>query len=171
MRALAATGIIEYHPETQICGQHDGKINLFGLDWITGVYSNDEALDLATALSNRQRKELLVRGREIRIAIPAPPDSQSWTPGEALKFARAVLVGLESATVTSARRGEIRVVPGGGDEGGLTSLLGAMRPIDADEWTIGVTVIDATLSPQSARGTQMPLQWPHSVSWRGEVLR
>jgi hypothetical protein len=81
------------------------------------------AAKLVYELSNRQKKEIIERGRCLRIALPLPDD---WAPeGDPLAFARGVIGRLDRLWVRSAQVVELPIVtplvPSGE---GLTRIMG-----------------------------------------------
>ena len=77
-------------------------------------------------LSNRQKQEVIERGRCLRIALPLPDD---WDPeSDPLAFARGVIGLMDRSWVRSAQVVELPVVtplvPSGE---GLTRIMGEIR--------------------------------------------
>lgn len=114
-------------------------------------------------LSNSQRKELLVRGVELTLALPAPP----WEV-DPLTYARESLPAQFSELVTSAEEIDIVVrVPDRGEtthDSLLKDRIGSIVPenkIDnAEGLLISVVVIAVTLTPRGNRHKQKGIQWP-----------
>lgn len=111
-------------------------------------------------LSNRQAKELLVRGQQLVIYLPCPavPD-----PGDARDFARSSL-DVEQHLVDDADWVDVAVQPGAGGEG-LDGLLGQILTDEqaATRWHVTLVVCAATLIPPRCRGSIDRPQWPGSV--------
>lgn len=120
-------------------------------------------------LSNRQRKELMVRGRRLDLAIPSPlhkvPDLVEW--------AKAVLPTDVHQYVRSAERQAIVVTPRiDGTHETLTDVLGAIVVADGSprRFTAQVIAVVVELSPDNARHSPIDLQWPIDVVIDGRRL-
>jgi len=113
-------------------------------------------------LSNRQRKELLVRGTVLRIALPAPLEHDV----DPDVFARSVL-GEIAEYVSNAVEDEIVVSPRILPHKTITDVLGSIvdpKTIGPGKWTICLPVIVVELSARRARHTgQILPQWPAGV--------
>lgn len=120
-------------------------------------------------LSNRQRKELLVRGAELRIALPAPPED-----ADALAWSREVLPRDVAHMIVSADETELLVEPTiqVRRPETLTELLGAIVPeTQARAWGVCVAAIVVTLRPADCRHPGRPEpQWPQDVIVEGRLL-
>ncbi|MBV8780182.1 MAG: hypothetical protein JO353_02185 [Phycisphaerae bacterium] len=116
-------------------------------------------------LSSRQRKELLVRGRPIHLALPAPPT----TIDDPVDWAKTVLPGDLRTLVRSARKVQLRVQSGSSSAEGLAGLIGEIAP-EGQRFTIGVAAIDVELEPEKPRGAPLQLQWPKEVDFFGRRI-
>lgn len=116
-------------------------------------------------LSNRQRKDLLVRGAPIELALPAPPikidDPVNW--------ARTMLPQDVRQYVTEARLDLVRVALGNRSDAGLTSIIGEIVE-RIDRLTIGVSVVRVLLTPAARRHPAVGLQWPADALLDGRSL-
>src|ERR1035437_5569199 len=98
-------------------------------------------------LSNRQKKELLVRGRSLQIALPAPPVEVR----DPLDWARSVFPTDLRALVRSAESVELNVGPGVGIAANkaqavsLAELIGAICEQGECPFLICVVAIVAVL--------------------------
>lgn len=117
-------------------------------------------------LSNMQRKELLVRGRSLLIAIPTPLTKQS-----PLDFARSVFEPDIAEMVEKAEEIEIRVAAPlrQTSASNLTAILGAIveRETPTPIFSTEMIVIEVQISPRNCRGEVKKLQWPKSVEFFG----
>lgn len=117
-------------------------------------------------LSNRQQKELLIRGASIRIALPVPDQDIDDT----LSWARSVLPPDLRPLSREAVEDEVRVSPlFSGSRGTLTEALGHITANPAD-WTIGVAVVIVRLAPDKPRTRDDGVQWPSHVVHHGMRL-
>jgi hypothetical protein len=108
-------------------------------------------------LSSRQAKELLIRGRPLRIAVPAPPGP---TP-DPLDWARSVLDPQLRPMARDARRMIVRAVPYlGGEMCGITEIIGRFAADHERDWSVGVEVVALTLAPTRPREAMARTQWP-----------
>lgn len=111
-------------------------------------------------LSNRQRKELLVRGQQITIAIPANADDE-----DAVAFAKSSLPE-DELCVSDAEWDEIAVLLTTGATDGLTGVIGEIKTNQSGvgKLTIYVMVCVVTLTPPSRpRGKIGGIHWPGSA--------
>lgn len=115
-------------------------------------------------LSNRQRKELRIRGVGLVIAIPEPWDGDE---DDALAFARAALPE-DSEEIASAEWDDIPVeLPAGGP--GLAGVLGAILPPDPPPCLhLVVRVALVRLRARNERHCHSAPQWP-GVAISGEM--
>lgn len=122
---------------------------------------------LTYTLSNRQRKELLVRGRPLQIAIPLGPDDV-----DPIGWARASLPEDEE-WIESAECAEIIACASG--TSGLNGMLGEIQ----DDYATAlrkrlppmcISVVIATLVPPSIRNGTMQIQWPGRAWIDGEEI-
>ncbi len=122
-------------------------------------------MKLVFELSNRQRQEIIERGRCLRIALPLPDD---WDPeGDPLAFARAVIGLLDRSWVRSAQVLELPVVtplvPSGD---GLTRIMGQIAHQGTDRLTTlvhRVTCVVAEVAASDAGLHDARIQWPAAV--------
>lgn len=119
-------------------------------------------------LSNRQRKELLVRGTQLRLALPVPPhavdDPRDWAASVLTTDVRDMVTEAEETelTVSAIRRTA-------NDQ--LVSHLGEILDPDCGQYLLTVVVILVTLRPPNCRHTSLaPPQWPMQVEFRGDIL-
>ena len=108
------------------------------------------------AMSNRQRKELLVRGRPLRLAIPCPPEKIT----DPAAFVRRSLVDASDGTIHDADIEEISVHP-------FSPGLGRIVPEGETDYTIQVAVVSFVLRPANVRGPETKLEWPGGVLRHG----
>lgn len=110
-------------------------------------------------LSNAQRKELLVRGTPLAIALPTPIDD----PPDWLAWARAAL-GDEGQYVS--RRPEIISMAVGPrkSDAGLTSVIGGFVDALTEPfcWLVEVAIVELD-PPTAPRHKRAKVQWPGSV--------
>lgn len=110
-------------------------------------------------LSNAQRKELLVRGTPLAIAIPVPMDD----PPDWLAWAQA---GLGDLGRYVSRAPEIMSLPVGPlrSDSGLTSVIGGFVEASPDSlyWIVEVAVVELD-PPDKSRHKRSKVQWPGSV--------
>lgn len=117
-------------------------------------------------LSNRQRKELMVRGAELRIAIPAPMDQDY----DELAFARAALAvqDIRDDWIVAAEEETLAISPTGSGEG-LDELLGGFTD-DPAIYSVPTVCVVATLCiSDRPRHRDEKIQWPAAVvcgGWR-----
>lgn len=113
-------------------------------------------------LSNRQRKELLVRGQQLTILLPASADTSDETP--AREWAARLLSDDVAPLVHSAEWGEAIVTPSTA-QAGLGAVLGQIVPEEdaAQHWHSVVIVCRVVLRPRDCRGVLERPQWPDSV--------
>lgn len=113
-------------------------------------------------LSNRQRKELLVRGQQLTILLPASADTSDQTP--ARDWAARLLPPDVAPLVHSADWDEAIVTPTR-DRAGLSRILGRILAEGdaAQHWHSVVIVCRVTLRPLDCRGVLERPQWPESV--------
>lgn len=121
-------------------------------------------------LSNRQRKELLVRGRPITIALPI---AQGVSDPRAL--AQRLLPEIDGAAGEMIRSAEVVTVYVAprqhGTESGLAGVLGTIVDEPGHGWCVTHEVLAVDLSPRRPRGKPLPMQWPGEVLVDGEPLR
>lgn len=113
-------------------------------------------------LSNRQLKELLVRGQSLRILLPAAADSSD--DDDPVEFARERLPEQLQPLVSGAAWEEVAVAPTPHSPG-LTGVLGALISYEQslEQWHYLITVCAVTLTPPDCRGSMRGNQWPGSV--------
>jgi hypothetical protein len=122
------------------------------------------------SLSNRQRKELLVRGCRLFVAIPLGPDDDI----DPVKFARDSLPE-DREWVTEAEIADLMVCASGA-VGGLNGLLGQILDFDfsaalnTGKVPTFVAVVIATLCPPNQRSELPRVQWPGSVCIDGKKI-
>ena len=114
-------------------------------------------------LSNGQRKELLLRGTPLAIAIPAPPeDPPNW-----LEWARNVIVE-DGQHVVSAEPCTVTVSRSGIEGDGLTGFIGTIHEGTPDFFCWGVDAVVCHLDPPgSSRRDRKRVQWP-ATAVRGD---
>jgi len=110
-------------------------------------------------LSNNQRKELLVRGTPLAIAIPAPfSDPEDW-----LAWAKQSL-GDEGQYVHKVP--EVMMLPVGppNTDSGLASIIGNLATATEQpfHWLVEVAIVELD-PPLSSRHKRSKVQWPGSV--------
>jgi hypothetical protein len=118
-------------------------------------------------LSNAQRKELLVRGGLIVIALPLHPSEIDWAdaadPSELAEFAAA---SIEGATLDQVRRVAIvDLIVGASSGEGLTGCLGAIfgEPSPSNlQRLCPALVVDLCATAKPRHQSQRP-QWPASA--------
>lgn len=108
-------------------------------------------------LSNRQRKELLLRGTPLLIVLPAPRDCPD-DDADVLKWARHAL-DEDKRYVTRAYRDDVCVTPHGGD--GLAGVIGQIVQGRADElcWWVDCILVELD-PPTTPRHPRSRSQWP-----------
>lgn len=117
-------------------------------------------------LSNGQRKELLVRGRQLRIALPVPPVE----PPIPLAWARSVLTADIASLAIEARVGWLWVqMLRPREPKGLGGHLGVIVDDPLGTLCQCVRVVLVTLRPDHCRHTKHAIQWPGSVVFLGAV--
>ncbi len=122
-------------------------------------------MKLVFELSNRQTKEVIERGRCLRIALPLPDD---WDPeSDPLTFARAVIGRLDRSWVRSAQVVELPVVtplvPSGE---GLTRIMGQIAHQGTDRLTTLIHRVICVVAEIAASESARPdarIQWPAAV--------
>lgn len=119
-------------------------------------------------LSSRQRKELIERGRNLRIALPLPEQWQDRD--DPLAYARSVLRGIDRAWVRSADIIELPVVAPLGHAGGgpPSSLAGLWGSIAGDgecetKFVFLVIAIEARISSSDSPRREGHVQWPAAI--------
>lgn len=122
---------------------------------------------LTYSLSNRQRKELLVRGRSLQIAIPIGPDE------DPVDFAKASLPE-DADWITQAKISEVMCCAS--NSAGMPKLLGQILTCDYESALsmqripLYVAVVVATLTPPKHRGSPVPIQWPGKAFVNGQEI-
>ena len=127
-------------------------------------------MKLVFELSNRQKQEIIERGRCLRIALPLP---DNWDPeGDPLAFARAVIGLVDRSWVRSAQVMELPVitplVPSGD---GLTRIMGQIAHDGTDRLTRlihRVICVVAEIASLPAAWHDAQIQWPAAVVIDGE---
>ena len=105
-------------------------------------------------LSNRQSKELLVRGQQLYIALPVPLDESL----DAMAYARAMLPEVEEH-ISDARFETLEVaIQLTRSPVSIADKLGAFGDVNGVRHTIDVVI--ATLTPPRCRGDRNVLEWP-----------
>jgi hypothetical protein len=131
-------------------------------------------------LSNEQKKELLIKGRSVQIALPTPHEE----PEDLVEWARSVLPRDLQPLVRTAELELVEVRPNlGTRRNTLTELLGEIIsdiPEDEDddrpqpeELTIWMDVCVITLAgnvPRDPDGQPLPPQWPLDVQLGRKLL-
>lgn len=112
-------------------------------------------------LSNRQQKELLIRGQQIRIAIPVDPESDSsdsgvWYAKQSLPEHAEYVTGTLTQSITVAL--PPRDVPG--TIGTLGDICDARHRPESHQIPVAVEVVIVTLTPPSMRGEMPRVMWP-----------
>jgi len=113
-------------------------------------------------LSNRQRKEIFVRGAELTIALPLPIEDCD----DVLAWARSVLGDVDSQDIAEAREDEVVVRATVRAESGLPKLLGKIVRDEErrapGEWHYAAAVILVTVrhAGREPRRTYTHPQWP-----------
>lgn len=127
-------------------------------------------MKICYTLSNGQRKELMVRGRPVMIALPAPPIEVD----DPIDWAKSMLPADLRQCVVSAELREVRVDPTGSRENPPTVLPHIMGSIVTDDhrgWTVcHVAVVVRLEHSRPTRGTATKLQWPAGVTVDGRPL-
>lgn len=109
-------------------------------------------------LSNRQRKELLIRATPLLVVLPAPRDCQENDAG-LLKWARHAL-DEDKQHVTRAYRDDVCVTTPNGHDG-LSGVIGQIVQGRADELCWWVDCVLVELDPLSTpRHPRSRPQWP-----------
>lgn len=123
-------------------------------------------MDITYYLSNNQRKELLTRGRRLRLAIPVPLDDCDLE-----EFASKVLDSELSDLVSEVEDREVRVNPcAGKTDTSLAGLLGQIVPDDyrgTPLFSVQIAVVVVTLTPPRCRGSVPGIHWPGRVHFFG----
>lgn len=109
-------------------------------------------------LSNRQQKELILRGQELTIAIPYTDDEPSDPAG----FIRESLPELPSDIEIRDAATELvlsRMIPGNPDTvaGRIGAITDHVLPSDI---CVQIAAVVATLHPPRCRGAMPKIQWP-----------
>lgn len=117
-------------------------------------------------LSNRQKKELLIRDRMIVVAIPATWEAceMDERPTVDLRdWAAARIEGIERSQIVSALLLDVVVEPKRGGDG-LTAILGMITDPAPGRLQIVVSVVAVTLCATARpRHAPTPLAWPGSA--------
>ena len=124
---------------------------------------------LTYVLSNGQRKELLVRGRPVLIALPAPPIDVE----DPIDWARSMLPADLRGDVVSAEECEVRATPLRGrthPPTTLTHLLGDIVDVERTIWTACHQVVLVRLEHGKPRGPATSPMWPANVHVDGVPL-
>lgn len=108
-------------------------------------------------LSNGQKKQLLIRGGPLTIAVPAPAD----IPASWIEWARHSFID-EGKYITGVRIDHIVVTTPAGD--GLAGVIGAIvHAADPDPsrltWAIEVAILHFD-PPNAPRHARTQIQWP-----------
>lgn len=113
-------------------------------------------------LSNKQRKELMVRGRRLDLALPLPQHPVA----DLVEWAQSVLPQDLRQYVRSARRATVMAAPKiGASQDTLTDVLGTIvheKP-PAWWWVTQILAVVVELAPEHTRHTAIDLQWPLDV--------
>lgn len=117
-------------------------------------------------LSNTQKKQLLIRGGPLQIAIPTPEfdPENGWLP-----WARRAFIE-DGKYITGVLIDHVTVTPTG--DRGLAGLMGAIvhDPASADEsllmWRIEVALLNFD-PPNKPRQPRQRVQWPASAEHDG----
>ena len=117
-------------------------------------------------LSNSQRKELLLRGQQIELALPVPPHR---TP-DPLAWARSVLPRDIAPLATAARVEALWVAAIRSPAPNLTGHLGRIVPDPIGTLCQRVQAVIVTLTPADHRGTREGLSWPLEVRFGDDLL-
>lgn len=116
-------------------------------------------------LSDRQRKEILVRGSQLRIALPVPPydleDPLVWARDVLPADIRQLAISAEEAEIAVKAMRTTTAVPT------LTSHLGEIVEDDTHMYCQTVVVVVVTLRPQHCRRDFPRVQWPLRVHYHG----
>ena len=113
-------------------------------------------------LSNRQQKELVIRGQVLTVAIPVPWDE----PDDLVSFARESLLELPADVDIVAEDGEVCVSlpPMDAAGGQVTAILGHIDGLkDGSQIAARIAVVVATLTPPRSRGRVKSVQWPGGI--------
>jgi len=121
-------------------------------------------------LSNRQRKELLIRGRPIAISLPIAEEVR-----DPIAVARRLLPELDGQAGERISRAEVATIyvaplVGSDCDGGLTAILGRIADEACGHWIVTHEVLIVEISPHKPRGTMTPLQWPGGVLLDGRPI-
>lgn len=119
-------------------------------------------------LSSRQRKELIERGRSLRIALPLP---EQWDDSDdPAVYARSVLRGIDRDWVRSAEVVELPVIAplghaGGGPPSSVAGLWGDVAgDIDRDiTFVFLVLAIEVMVSSRTQPRREGHVQWPAAI--------
>lgn len=127
-------------------------------------------MNVKYGLSNRQAKELLDRGRPLRIAVPAP-DQEEYDPR---RWLAEVMPEVEPGWIVSAQERVLPVNPLGrhtaSDEQSLVGLLGRIvhdrteRPPNVKVTVLVVCVVAELQAQRVAR------QRPGLLEWAGRII-
>lgn len=104
-------------------------------------------------LSNRQQKELLIRGQQLKIALPIDDE-----PDNPVAMAKQLLPE-HAEYVIAAEIANVRVGQCRQNSGGVVDLLGIIDPPRDDLINYWISAIVVTLQHGRLRG-EVQLQWP-----------
>jgi hypothetical protein len=119
-------------------------------------------------LSNGQKKDLLLQGRRVTIALPVPPHEID----DPIDWARSVLDEDIAERVTHAVEDEVWCLAPSvtnRSDATLSSHWGRVV-IDPDrKLCLRVVAVVVTLTPRNCRGTRPGISWPSHLTFLGEV--
>lgn len=119
-------------------------------------------------LSNRQAKELMLRGATLDIALPAPyEDPDSW-----IRWARDSLP-LHAARIVSAEPSVLRVSFDSVAKSGLSGFLGRFVQGGKEDgllcWNVEVVICRLVPPDNQKPRSSVGLQWPGSANVDGHI--
>lgn len=119
-------------------------------------------------LSNGQKKELLIRGRRLRIALPVPPHEVD----DPLDWVRSVLDETIAERVTHAVEDEVWCLAPSvtnRSDSTLSAHWGQIVSEPDRKLCLRVVAVVVTLTPRNCRGTRPGISWPSHLTFLGEV--
>ena len=121
-------------------------------------------------LSNKHAKELRVRGRRIRVALPIDVDED---PPDWIAWAEQRLILQSGERITSAEPMAVWTARSVGNPTGMEMMFGSI--IDSpgecgdERLPLSVEIVAVTISPEKVRSNpHVGLKWP-GKAYRGEV--
>lgn len=119
-------------------------------------------------LSNGQKKDLILQGRRVTIALPVPPHEID----DPIEWARSVLDEDAAECVTLAVEDELWCLAPSvtnRSDATLSAHWGQIVTEPDRKLCIRVVVVLVTLTPRNCRGTRPGISWPSHLTFLGEV--